>query len=63
MGRRPKYASITAMMKQELRVNPPLKYEAAEKMVKAQFKRSKFDRRHFAWYKSAAKRGVLKGVR
>ncbi len=63
MGRRPKYSSITAMMKQELRFNPGMKYEAAEKMVKGQFKRSRFDRRHFSWYKAAAKRGALKGVR
>lgn len=62
-GRKRKYGSITAMMKEELRMSPEMGYEKAEKMVKAQFKNSKFDKRHLAWYKSAAKRGALKGVR
>jgi len=53
--------SITSLLKGMLRDSPGLKYATAKKAVGA---RSKvFDERHFSWYKSAYKRGALKGVR
>ena len=60
---KPKYASITRLMKELFKRHPEAKFEAAEKEVKALFKVSKFDRRHFSWYRCAFKRGALKGVR
>ena len=62
-SRKPKYGSITKLMKELFKRHPEAKFEAAEKEVRVLFKASKFDRRHFSWYRCAFKRGALKGVR
>lgn len=58
-----KHASITSLMKALLKKSPVVDYKAVLKEVKSFFPESKFNERHFSWYKSAYKRGVLKGVR
>lgn len=58
-----KYPSITVMIKQKLAENPEVKYSAVKTIVTKFFPESKFNERHFSWYKSAFKRGILKGVR
>ena len=58
---RPK--SITKLMKEQLRKNPQLTIEVTMKLIKKYFPKSKFKQSHLSWYKSAMKRGALKGVR
>ena len=63
MGRKPKYSTITGLMKALLGRHPEAKFEATEREVKRLFRKSKFDRRHFSWYRCAFNKGKLKGVR
>lgn len=56
-----KMSSITLLMKGMLKKNFDVKYEDAKKAVGKMS--AAFDRRHFSWYKSAFKRGALKGTR
>lgn len=62
-AKKSKYGSITALMKERLKAEPGMKFDKAEGLVKANFPRSRFNERHLSWYKSALKRGALKGVR
>lgn len=57
--------SITAFFKQRL-AEPGYTLEKAKADVKKLFPKARFNdnpERHFSWYKSAFKRGALKGVR
>lgn len=58
-----RYSSITVMMKEVLRKEPEMSFKKAISLVKRFFPRSRFNERHLSWYKSALKRGALKGVR
>ncbi len=58
-----KFGSITGLMKETLKQRPEIKFEQALSIVKRSFPSSRFNERHLSWYKSAYKRGVLKGVR
>jgi len=58
-----KTRTITALMKHTLSMDPFMKFKRAAILVKRSFPGSKFNERHLSWYKSALKRGVLKGVR
>jgi len=63
MTKKAKYGSITALMKALLKTEAKNSYEKTLKEVKSFFPESKFNERHFSWYKSAFKRGALKGIR
>lgn len=57
------FKSITILVKEKLAKDPEIKYAAIKAQVVKFFPESKFNERHFSWYKSAFKRGVLKGSR
>lgn len=58
-----KYNSITSLMKALIKAKPEIGVEEATKEVKKFFPGSRFNKLHLSWYKSAFKRGVLKGAR
>lgn len=55
--------SITLLIKEELTKDPEINYSGIKSKVHKFFPESKFNERHFSWYKSAFKRGILKGVK
>ncbi len=58
-----KFRSISQLVIFELSKNPELSYDKLTEKVKALKPKSKWQKTHYAWYKSAIKAGRVKAVK
>ena len=62
-GGQRKWSSITRLVKESLREDESIKYDAIMRLVKRFFPESRFNERHWSWYKTSYRKGALKGVK